>query len=278
MKLRTSGCCWGVWGPGRLQVLSHWGDLWTSLKGGNAACQSCHPCGQRVGTFGPTALNSRKEKDAGGWIHHQWPDDLINLLKWKTLIKPQRMEHSDLAGWWPHGDSASMLSSERAPCSLPKPFPTLPVHLFHLNVPELCPLQESLFSWTPKSLQTVIAWNQKMPASWRESYDKSRQCINKRRYHLQIKVHIVKAMVFPVVMYRPESWTIKKAECWRIDAFKLWCWRRLLWVPWTARRSNQSILKEINPEYSLEGLTLKLQCFDRLMGRANSLEKTLMLG
>ena len=133
------------------------------------------------GTFCPTALNSRKEKGAGGWIYQQWPDDLINLLKWKTLIKFQRIECSELPGWWPHGDSASMLSSERAPCSLPKPFPTLPVHLFHLNVPELCPLQESLFSWTPKSLQTVIAWNQKMPASWRESYDKSRQCINKQR-------------------------------------------------------------------------------------------------
>ena len=79
----------------------------------------------------------------------------------------------------------------------------------------------------------------------------------------KIKVHIVKAMIFPVVMYRCESWTIKKAERQRIDAFKLWCWRRLLRVPWTARRSNQSILKEINPEYSLEGLMLKLQYFAR---------------
>ena len=87
-------------------------------------------------------------------------------------------------------------------------------------------------------------------------------------------------MVFPVVMYRCESWTIKKAEHQRPDAFELWCWRRLLRVPWTARRSNQSILKEINPEYSLEGLMLKLkfQYFDHLMQRANSLENTLMLG
>src|SRR5574342_693503 len=87
-------------------------------------------------------------------------------------------------------------------------------------------------------------------------------------------------MVFPMVMYRCESWTIKKAECRRIDAFELWCWRRLLRVPWTARRSNQSILKEISPEYLLERLILKLklQYFDHLMGRANSLEKTLMLG
>ena len=87
-------------------------------------------------------------------------------------------------------------------------------------------------------------------------------------------------MVFPVVMYGRESWTIKKAECWRIDTFQLWCWRRLLRVPWTARRSNQSILKEISPEYSLEGLMLKLtlQCFAHLMWRTDSLEKTLILG
>ena len=94
------------------------------------------------------------------------------------------------------------------------------------------------------------------------------------------KIHIVKATVFPVVMYGCESWTVKKAERSRIDAFEPWCWRRLLRVLWTARRSNQSILKEINPEYSLEGLMLKLklQYFGYLMGRADSLEKTLMLG
>ena len=93
-------------------------------------------------------------------------------------------------------------------------------------------------------------------------------------------VHIVKAMVFPVVMYGCENWTIKKAECQRIDAFELWCWRRLLRVPWTARRSNQSILREISPECSLEGLMLKLklQYFGHLMRRADSFEKTLMLG
>ena len=97
---------------------------------------------------------------------------------------------------------------------------------------------------------------------------------------LPTKVHLVKAMVFPVVMYGCESWTVKKAERRRIDAFELWCWRRLLRVPWTARRSNQSILKEISPEYSLEGLTLKLklQYFGHLMQRADSFEKTLMLG
>ena len=93
-------------------------------------------------------------------------------------------------------------------------------------------------------------------------------------------VCLVKAMVFPVAMYACESWTIKKAECRRIEGFELWCWRRLLRVPWTARRSNQSILKEISPEHSLEGLMLKLkvQYFVHLMGKTNSLEKTLMLG
>ena len=97
---------------------------------------------------------------------------------------------------------------------------------------------------------------------------------------LPTKVHLVKAVVFPVVMYRYESWTIKKAEHWRIDTFELWCWRRLLRVPWTARRSNQSILKEISPGYSLEGLMLKLklQYFGHLMRRADSFEKTLRLG
>ena len=102
--------------------------------------------------------------------------------------------------------------------------------------------------------------------------------LKSREITLLTKVHRVKAMVFPVVMYGYESWTIKKAECQRIDAFELWCWRRLLRIPCTARRSNQSILKEINPEYSLEGLMLKLklQYFGHLM--ANSLEKILMLG
>ena len=102
--------------------------------------------------------------------------------------------------------------------------------------------------------------------------------LKRRDITLPTQVHLVKAMVFPVVMYGCESWTIKKADCRRIDAFELWCWRRLLRVPWTARRSNHSILKELNPEYLLEGLMLKLQSFDHLMRRADSLEKTLMLG
>ena len=104
--------------------------------------------------------------------------------------------------------------------------------------------------------------------------------IKSRDITLLTKVHIVKSMVLPVVTYRCENWTLKKAECQRTDAFKLWCWGRLLRVPWTARRSNQSILKEISPEYSLEGLILKLKLlyFGHLMRRADSLEKLLMLG
>ena len=114
----------------------------------------------------------------------------------------------------------------------------------------------------------------------RESYDKPRQYIKLRHITLRTKVHIVKAMIFPVVMYGCENWTIKKAEHWRIDAFQLWCWRRLLRVPWTLRRSSQSVLKEISPEYALEGLLLKvkLQYFGHLMQRADSLEKSLILG
>ena len=114
-----------------------------------------------------------------------------------------------------------------------------------------------------------------MLTPWKENYDQPRQHIKKQRHYLSTKVHLVKAMVFPVVMYGWEGWTIKKAECWRIDAFELWYWRRLSRVPWTARRSNQSILKEISPEYSLK---LKLQYFGHLMQRDDSLEKTLMLG
>ena len=115
-----------------------------------------------------------------------------------------------------------------------------------------------------------------MLAPWK----KPRKHIKKQRHHSLTKVHLAKAMIFPVVMYGCETQTIKKAEHWRTDAFELWCWRRLLTVPWTARRSNQSFQKEINPEYSLEGLMLKLKLphFGHLMQRTNSLEKTLRLG
>ena len=122
-------------------------------------------------------------------------------------------------------------------------------------------------------------WNQRHLLLGRKAMTNVDSIFKSRDVTLPTKVHLVKAMVFPVVMYGCESWT-QKAECRRIDAFELWCWRRLLRVPWTARRSNQSILKEISPEYSLEWLILKLklQYFGHLMWRTDSLEKTLMLG
>ena len=143
---------------------------------------------------------------------------------------------------------------------------------------------QTLFFWAPKSLQMVIAAMKLKDACslerklWPTSYDLD-SILKSRDITLSTKVRLVKAMVFPVVMYGRESWTIKKAEHQRIDAFELWCWKRLLWIPWTARRSNQSILKEISPGCSLEGLLLRLkrQYFGHLMRRADSLEKTLML-
>ena len=119
-----------------------------------------------------------------------------------------------------------------------------------------------------------------MLTPWKESYDQTRQHIRKQRHYFVNKVCLVKAVVFPVVMYGCESWSIKKAECWRTDTFELWCWSRLLTVPWTARRSNQFILKENSPGCSWEGLMLKLklQYFGHLMRRADSFEKTPMLG
>ena len=117
-----------------------------------------------------------------------------------------------------------------------------------------------------------------MPAHWKESYDKSRQHIKNQIHHFADKGLNSQSYGFPEVIYKCQSWTIKKTESQRIDAFKLWCQRRLLRVPWTARRSNQSILKEINLEYALEGLILKIQHFGHLMQRENLLEKTLMLG
>ena len=119
-----------------------------------------------------------------------------------------------------------------------------------------------------------------MLAPWKKSYDQPRQCIKKQRHYFANKGPSSQGYSFLIVKYECENWTIKKAEHQRIDAFELWCWRRLLRVPWTARRSNQSILKEINSEYSLEELILKLklQYFGHMMQRADSLEKTLMLG
>ena len=119
-----------------------------------------------------------------------------------------------------------------------------------------------------------------MLAPWKKTYDKPRLHIKKQRHYFADKVCLAKAMVFPVIMYGCENWTIKNAECRIIDVFELWCWKRLLRVPWTKRRSNQSIIKDISPEYSLEELMLKLklQYFGHLMRRADSFEKTLMLG
>ena len=119
-----------------------------------------------------------------------------------------------------------------------------------------------------------------MLAPWKKSYDKPRQHIKKQTHYFSDKGPSSQSYVFPVVMYGCESWTIKQVGHWIIDAFELWCWRRVLRVPWTARRSNQSIVKEIRPEYSLGGLMLKLKLkyFGHLMRRADSLEKTLMLG
>ena len=140
----------------------------------------------------------------------------------------------------------------------------------------------TLFFWAPKSLQMVIA-----AMKWKDTYTLEGKLwpnldsiLKIRDITLSTTVHLVKAMVFPVVMCGCESWIIKKADHRRIDAFELWCWRRLLRVPWTARRSNQSILKENSPGCSLEGLILKLnlQYFGHLMWRTDSFEKTLMLG
>ena len=133
-----------------------------------------------------------------------------------------------------------------------------------------CKQCQTLFFWAPKSLQMVIVLLGRKVMTNLDSIFKSRDIT------LPTKVRLVKAVVFPVVTYGCESWTVKKAECWRIDALELWCWRRLLRVPWTARRSDQSILKEISPGCSLEGmmLKLKLQYFGHLMWRVDSLEKT----
>ena len=137
--------------------------------------------------------------------------------------------------------------------------------------------RQTFFSWVPKSLRTVTAAMKLKTLFERKAIRNLDSELKSRDITLPTKFHLVKTIVFPVVMYVCESGTIKKAECQRIDAFELWCWR-VLRVPWTTR-SNQSILKEFNPEYSLEGLMLKLklQYFGQLMGRTNSLKKTLIL-
>ena len=163
-----------------------------------------------------------------------------------------------------------------------------------LNIQKTKIVASSPITWweidgeTVETVSDFIFWGSKITADGDCSHEIKRRLLlgrkvmtnldsilKSRDITLPTKVHLVRAMVFPVVMYGCESWTIKKAERWRIDAFELWCWRRLWRVPWAARRSNQSILKEISPEYSLEGLMLKLQAFGHLMWRPDSLEKTL---
>jgi len=140
---------------------------------------------------------------------------------------------------------------------------------------------QTLFSFSPISLQMVTAaMKLKTLAPWKTSYDKPRQCLKSRDITLLTEFCLVKTMVFPIVKYACESWTIKKAEHQRTDAFELWCWRRLLRVPWTAKRSSQSVVKEINLDYLLEGLMLKLklQHFGYLVRRPDTLEQTSRLG
>jgi len=147
-----------------------------------------------------------------------------------------------------------------------------------------CGSIDRLYLVAPKSLQMVISSHEikRCLLLGRKAMTNLDRILKSRDFTLPTKVLLVKAMVFPVVMYGCESWTIKKTECWRIDVFEMWCWRRPLRIPWPARRSKQSILKEISPEYSLKGLMLKLklklQYFGHLMWRTDSLEKILMLG
>ena len=182
------------------------------------------------------------------------PLDESKRREWKSWLKAQHLENSD-HGIWSR-------------------------HFLQIDGETMETVTDFIFG-APKSLQMVTAaMKLKDSCSLEEKLWHLDSVLKIRDITLPTKVHLVKAIFFPAVMYGCESWTLKKAECLRIDAFELWCWRRLLWVPWTARRSNQSILKEISPGYSLEGLILKLklQYFGHLMSRVNSLEKTLMLG
>ena len=190
------------------------------------------------------------------WRRTKEPLDESERGEWKSWLKTQHLENQDLdiqshhfmANRWGNNGNSERL-------------------YFFLG------LQNHNRWW-------LQLWNKRHLLLGRKAVTNIYSNIYSRNITLPTKVHLVKAMVVPVVMYGRESWTVKKAEHRRIDAFELWCWRRLLRVPWTARRSNQSILKEISPEYSLEGLMLKLklQYFDHLMWRTDSLEKTLMLG
>ena len=173
--------------------------------------------------------------------------------------KAQKVVNADAGSCgWPHGETLSDLGLRK----------------------RMLDTYNRLYFWgAPKSLQMVTAAMKLKDTPWKKSYDQPTQHIKQQRHYFVNKV-LSSQLIFPVVMYGWESWTMKKAEHRRIDAFEVWCWRRLLRDPWTARRSNQSILKEISPGCSLEGLMLKpkLQYFGHLIGRADSFEKTLMLG
>ena len=148
-----------------------------------------------------------------------------------------------------------------------------PIILWQIDGETMGTVRDFLFLGSKITADGDCSHEIKTLAPGRKAMTNLHSVLKSRDITLSTKVCIVKAMVFPVVMYGCESWTIKKAECWRIDNFELWCWERLLRVPWIARRSKQSIQKETNPEYSSERLMLKLQYFGHLMGRANSLEK-----
>ena len=187
------------------------------------------------------------------WRGTKKPLDESESGEWKSWPKAQHLENED-HGIWSHHFMGNRWGNSGSS-----------IRLYFLELQNHC--RWWLQPWKHLLLGRKVMTNL-------ESIFKSRDIT------LPKKVHLVKAMVFPVVMHGCESWTVKKAECWRIDAFELWCWRRLLRVPWTARRSNQSILKEINPGCSLERLMLKLkrQYFGHVMLRVDSLEKSLMLG
>ena len=195
------------------------------------------------------------------------PLDESETVDWKSCLKTEHLKNEDHGDWCHHFVANRWGNNGNS---------------------------DRLYLWAPKSLQMVTAAMklkllgnkltvkgiQKKKLLGRKAVTNLDSIIKSRQITLQTKVYLVKAMVFPVVMNGCESWTMKKLECKRIDAFELWCWWRLLRVPWTARRSNQSILKEISPGCSLQGLMLKLklQYFGKLLARADSLEKTLMLG
>ena len=207
-------------------------------------------------------------------IPSAWPIVVLNrfLLNEKANLSRQPLLLSDFCICWSciPPSSNRILTIFRTEMTLKSPVSCLQTRLCLNHLWSIVSPIQKMCSW--------ISWVVHESA-WK-AMTNLESILKSRDITLLTKVHIVKAMVFPIVMYRCESWTIKKTEHWRIDAFELWCWWRLLRIPWSARRSNQSILKEISPEYSLEKLLLKLklQYFGYLMQRTGSLEKTLMLG